>query len=398
MEKNQSMGIGRKRPWEAHGPESDGDQPEAKRTPSFYSVIRGALMAETIKGICLSLEPTIRKVVREEVQLIVCGPNPLYGNRQYYIEQAVPTPQSQPYSEHLPTHKLVFANQVPESIYTGNNITGSDNQPIQIQLIDIKTGRICTDEGGSCIKVKLVVVDGDVELKALDSDTFSGKIVKQRDGRRPLLVGKTEVCLNQGVGTVGEIYFTDNSKWLRSGKFRLGAFIDSEGRGNVINIQKGLTDKFAVKDHRGELYKKHHPPMPNDEVWRLEIIAKDGKYHQRLKENGINNVQDFLQMWNTDPTQLKKILRMSQNSWDKVVKHARTSPIQLGNANLSFNENNANLSNGPLETMYGNGTELNAEAGVGANRISEGFFFSQSLPEFDPGAASIDWLYEDIDH
>ncbi|KAF3341993.1 Protein SAR DEFICIENT 1 [Carex littledalei] len=149
----------------------------------------------------------------------------VFRNRQYYIEEAVPTPQSQPlHSEDLPRHKLVFANQVPQSIYTGNKITDNNNEPIQIQLIDINTGKECTNMEGLNIKVKIVVIDGDLELEGLDSDKFSSKIVKPREGRRPLLLGNTEVTLNQqGVGTIGEICFTDNSKWLRSGKFRLGA-------------------------------------------------------------------------------------------------------------------------------------------------------------------------------
>ncbi|KAJ4797917.1 Calmodulin binding protein [Rhynchospora pubera] len=377
------MAISRKRPLEGLEPEANQDHPQARRMrpmPSFYSVIRGALMAETIKGICSSLEPVIRRVVHDEVQLLVCGRNPLYGNRQYYIEQEVPTSQSRPlHSEHSPTHKLVFANEVPKSIYTGNNITGNDNKSIHIRLIDNKTG--CTDEKVSHIKVKLVVIDGDLEKEGLDSDKFGSKIVQPRDGRRPLLVGNTEVVLNQGVGTVGDVYCTDNSKWLRCGKFRLGAFVDSEGSSNVIKIQEGLSDKFAVKDHRGELYKKNYPPQPNDEVWRLEIIAKDGKYHERLKENGVNNVQDFLKLLNADPTQLKKILKMSKNAWDKVVKHARTCPMGLDDVNLTYNENNANLPSWPEETGYRNGANPNLDWPACAS-------FSPCFPHLDSAADS----------
>ncbi|KAF3339630.1 Protein SAR DEFICIENT 1 [Carex littledalei] len=250
------MENGRKRPWEELGLDVDQNQPQSSRmrtTPSFISVIRGAMLAETIRNICLSMEPIIRRVVREEVQLLVCGPNPLYGNRQYYIEEAVPTPQFQPsQSRDMPTHKLVFANQVVQTIYTGNNITDNDKMPIEIQLVGINTGKICTTEEGSPIKVKIAVIDGDLDLEGLDSDKFSSKIVKARDGKRPLLVGNTEVTLNQGVGIIGDTYFTDNSKWLRSGKFRLGACIDSERCGTVIKIQEGLSEKFTVKDHRGE--------------------------------------------------------------------------------------------------------------------------------------------------
>ena len=93
---------------------------------------------------------------------------------------------------------------------------------------------------------------GILELEGLDSDKFSSKIVKPGDGKGSLLVGNTEVNLNQGVGTIGDMHFTDNSRWLRSGKFRLGACIDSERRGTIITFQEGLSEKFVVKDHRGE--------------------------------------------------------------------------------------------------------------------------------------------------
>lgn len=42
------------------------------------------------------------------------------------------------------------------------------------------------------------------------------------------------------------------------------------------------------------MYKKHHPPSLDDEVWRLEKIGKHGAFHRRLSENRINTVQDFL--------------------------------------------------------------------------------------------------------
>ena len=105
--------------------------------------------------------------------------------------------------------------------------------------------------GGLAHEVKMVVINGYLELQGFDSDKFSSKIVKARDGKRPLLVGNTEVTLKQGVGIIGDTYFTDNSKWLRSGKFRLGACIDSKHCGTSIKIQEGLSEKFSVKDRRG---------------------------------------------------------------------------------------------------------------------------------------------------
>ena len=56
-----------------------------------------------------------------------------------------------------------------------------------------------------------------------------------------------------------------------------------------------------------EVYKKHHPPMLNDEVWRLEKIGKDGAFHKKLSREGINTVQDFLKLSVVDAQRLRKV-------------------------------------------------------------------------------------------
>lgn len=53
-------------------------------------------------------------------------------------------------------------------------------------------------------------------------EEFEQFIVKEREGKRPLLTGDTTVQLKDGVGFLGDITFTDNSSWIRSRKFRLG--------------------------------------------------------------------------------------------------------------------------------------------------------------------------------
>lgn len=55
------------------------------------------------------------------------------------------------------------------------------------------------------------------------------------------------------------------------------------------------------------MYKKHHPPSLDDKVWRLERIAKDGASHKRLDSYGIHNVKDFLRLYVTDQSSLRKV-------------------------------------------------------------------------------------------
>jgi hypothetical protein len=149
--------------------------------------------------------------------------------------------------------------------------------------------------------------------------------VKEREGKRPLLFGDLQVTLKEGVGTLGELTFTDNSSWIRSRKFRLGMKVAS-GFGESIRIREAKTVAFTVKDHRGELYKKHYPPALTDEVWRLEKIGKDGSFHKKLTIAGIYTVEDFLRLVVKDQQKLRNILGsgMSNKMWEALLDHAKT--------------------------------------------------------------------------
>ena len=137
-------------------------------------------------------------------------------------------------------------------------------------------------------------------------DEFEQNVVRERDGKRPLLTGELSVVLKDGVGTVGDLTFTDNSSWIRSRKFRLGVKLAS-GQVEGQRIREAKTEAFTVKDHRGELYKKHYPPALHDEVWRLDRIGKDGAFHKRLNQSGIFTVEDFLRLVVMDPQKLRNV-------------------------------------------------------------------------------------------
>jgi hypothetical protein len=59
------------------------------------------------------------------------------------------------------------------------------------------------------------------------------------------------------------------------------------------------------------VYKKHHPPFLEDEVWRLEKIGKEGAFHKRLNRENICTVKDFLTLLNLDASRLRKVLFLS---------------------------------------------------------------------------------------
>lgn len=199
---------------------------------------------------------------------------------------------------------------------------------IHFVLIDANTGHIVTSGPESSAKLDIIVLEGDFSNEDNDSWTqeeFESHIVREREGKRPLLTGELQVTLKDGVGTLGDLTFTDNSSWIRSRKFRLGLKVSS-GSCEGIRIREAKTEAFTVKDHRGELYKKHYPPALTDEVWRLEKIGKDGSFHRRLNKAGIYTVEDFLRLVVRDAQLLRNILGsgMSNKMWDVLVEHAKT--------------------------------------------------------------------------
>ena len=158
--------------------------------------------------------------------------------------------------------------------------------------------------------------------------------MKERAGKRPLITGVVNVTLNGGSSTVGELSFTDNSSWTRSRHFRIGAKV-AGGSHCGMRIREAVTEAFIVKDHRGEgmfslslyldiymtlaiylslmtesgstAYKKHYPPFPGDQVWRLKKIRKDGPYHKRLQDASICTVSDFLILHFNNPGNLRAV-------------------------------------------------------------------------------------------
>ncbi len=55
------------------------------------------------------------------------------------------------------------------------------------------------------------------------------------------------------------------------------------------------------------MYKKHYPPALEDDVWRLEKIGKDGAFHKRLSQEGIETVEKFLRLLVMDPQKLRSV-------------------------------------------------------------------------------------------
>jgi hypothetical protein len=340
VERSNSMAAREKRSLDPSS--SQEGQPDRKR-PALASVIVEALKVNSLQKLCSSLEPILRRVVSEEVERALAKWGPAKLN-----DRVSPKRIEGPDGRNL---QLQFQSKLLLPLYTGGKVEGEHGAAIHVVLIDANTGRVVTSGPESSVKLDVLVLQGDFnneDDEGWTQEEFESHIVREREGKRPLLTGDLQVTLKEGVGTLGDLSFTDNSSWIRSRKFRLGLKVAS-GISEGFRIREAKTDAFSVKDHRGELYKKHYPPALYDEVWRLEKIGKDGSFHKRLNKAGIHTVEDFLRLVVRDQQKLRNILGsgMSNKMWDALVEHSKTCvlsgklyvyyPDGPGNVGVVFN-------------------------------------------------------------
>ncbi|XP_009373262.2 calmodulin-binding protein 60 B [Pyrus x bretschneideri] len=295
--------------------------PESKRRPTFRNVVRDVMRDATLNE--REWESFLRRIVREEVERGI-------------LPFLMSSPSvSRPSLESGSTSggsglQLRFVNKLAGTIFTGGRVEAENGEPLQIELVDASTGAIVRSGPLSLLKLELLVVNGEFGSDDQEDWTereFNNYIVRARDGKRPLVTGEIHVTLREGVGSVGDVMFTDNSSWIRSRKFRLAARAVAKSSSEV-RIREARSEPFVVKDHRGELYKKHYPPNLNDEIWRLEKIAKDGAFHKRLCENGISTVEEFLQLYMRDVSSLRNAFGgISNKIWETIIEHAMTCKL-----------------------------------------------------------------------
>lgn len=263
------------------------------------------------------LEPLIRKVVREETE---CA-----------ISKFFPSSSSSSGSDSEITTagyrlQLHFESKLPDRIFTNNPLKAEGGRPLKIQLCDANSKTIVKSGPLSSAKVDFVVIHGLFSSDREDwtEEKFNAKILSEREGKRPLLAGPQSIVLKNGVGLISDLSITDNSSWMPNKKFILGAKISPKNSGEQ-RVRPAVSYPFSVKDSRGEGYTKHYPPSSQDEVWRLEKIRKDGKFHKQLALHRIFTVRDFLLLNETNQPELRRILdRMSDKVWRKVLDHAKT--------------------------------------------------------------------------
>ncbi|RCV18862.1 hypothetical protein SETIT_3G337400v2 [Setaria italica] len=221
-----------------------------------------------------------------------------------------------------PRYKLTFLNGLGTEVFTKKNIFDTNGEPLKICIIANYQEE--SDPRFVSAKIRVVVLDGDFNRHNQECWTleeFSNSIVRPRDKVGAVLTGDLELSLTNGIACLRDATFIDNSKFVRSGKFRLGVMvIDNLGE----RVQEGITKPFTVKERRGEGYRKHDIPSLNDDVWRLKNISKDGPLYDALRGSGILCVKDFLRLYYKDQQALRTILiKAKESAWTTIVEHAK---------------------------------------------------------------------------
>ncbi|XP_021860473.2 calmodulin-binding protein 60 B [Spinacia oleracea] len=278
------------------------------------------------------LENIIRKMVREGVDDAVQR-SPLsnsISNSRSFPSRINPSESRQ--------FKLQFDGELPRTLFTGNKVKAEGPSPVKILLLDAVSGHPIKDGPLSSIKVEIVVLHGHFKAEQLEEWTkkdFCTHMVLKRNNKGSLLVGQCVIALQNGIGFVDNVCFTDNSSWGRTKRFRLGAKVVAE----EDQVKEAVSRPFQVKDRRGETYQKHDIPSLDDEVWRLCWIAKDGKICKKLEENEIYKVKDFITQYHSNESLLRSIVEVSPKKWKEIIQHA-TSCFS-GDVDACMNLNNS---------------------------------------------------------
>ncbi|KAK3198279.1 hypothetical protein Dsin_021694 [Dipteronia sinensis] len=222
-------------------------------------------------------------------------------------------------------NRLRFVNKFGDTIFTRDNITDDNGKFVEIQLIN--TASSVGKEGYlSSIGVEILVLEGDLDFEVHEDWTeqqFNAKIVRPREGKGPLVKGKLNIRLIDGVGTIDDLSFNDISRWIKGKKFRLGARYSqsSSSSSGKVRIMEAISEPFEVKDYRTKI--KNYLPTLDDEVWYLKKITRGRKFHTRLNDNGILTVRDFKKHKNINPNALKQILiDCPETDWKVMSEHA----------------------------------------------------------------------------
>ncbi|KAL3818648.1 hypothetical protein ACJIZ3_004553 [Penstemon smallii] len=262
------------------------------------------------------MEGLIGQIIQEEYELM--------KNRIFTRINRIPKDGIQ--TSDLRSMKLQFRNGISRIILTGEEIKGEEHTCIEVALIDDTTGNVIDVGPESSANIEIVVLRGEFAASEDDdwtAENFNENIVRV-EGKMPILAGNVILKLQRGTCLLENIKFRHHTSKMKPPVFRLGArfvrIIDG------VPVKEAKTESFTVKDYRNKYFMKCETPALSDEVWRLKNIRKGGNIDNRLKDNKIYKVEDFLIRLLVDPKGLKRIVNLGAKKWEVTVNHAQACP------------------------------------------------------------------------
>lgn len=147
--------------------------------------------------------------------------------------------------------QLKFLQEVPGEVFTGECIVAKGGGTLEVALVDGSTGDLVRYGPGTSGKIEFFAVEEnfDTNKENWSSEDFNRKIVVGEYGRKSLLGKSAYSKMKEGNAPVCGIKFKHTRKWMKKGKFRLGArFVDQF---NSPRIREAVSEPFIVKDRRG---------------------------------------------------------------------------------------------------------------------------------------------------
>ncbi|XP_047968223.1 calmodulin-binding protein 60 C-like isoform X2 [Salvia hispanica] len=206
--------------------------------------------------------------------------------------------------------KLEFRNRIARMILTREEIKGEGDVPIEVALVDDVTGDVVVDEPEASAKV---------EFYLLNVSGAEESIVPPEEGKKAILAGNEPLQLHRGVAKINNLKIRNKATKIKPPVFKLGARVV----GASVRVKEAKTEAFTLKDFRIKYFKKHKNPSLSDQVSRLVFIRRGGKINERLQDNNIYTVEEFLIRLLIDPQSLKSIVKTQAKKWKAIVNNAQ---------------------------------------------------------------------------
>ncbi|KAJ6928419.1 hypothetical protein NC652_012501 [Populus alba x Populus x berolinensis] len=181
--------------------------PAAQESKRVKNAVRNVMGRLSVSDLVSEIQPFLQAVIRDEVERTV----------QRVLQSSSRSLLNQPQTSVKRGLMLQFVNKLPSIIFTGSKIEAEDDKTVTIVLMDAKTNTIVTSGPLASLKIEIVPLDADFGSDDQEDWTeaeFAARVIREREGRRPLVTGNLTITLRDGVGQLGDLVFTPmNSSW-----------------------------------------------------------------------------------------------------------------------------------------------------------------------------------------